>query len=119
MSRDFPDPDAPLTDASTLRVGDVIQIAVQLPDKTTGQPFWWKRFACVVGEAPPRRTIRRITFYALTLKMQVDMERDLREIDLQDEKTVVTYLPEERHPQGVIAMKMKLVALGHIKLEGE
>lgn len=111
------DPDAPITDSSVLKVGDVVQIAVQLRDKATGQPFWWKRFACV-GWAPRSSLVggHRTLFRALTLKMHVDMTKDYREIDLDDEKQVVTLLPEDKWPQGVVAMRMKAITLGHIKL---
>ena len=109
-----PIPHMPITDAASLRAGDVVQIAVKLTDKQTGMPFWWKRFACVVGV--PRSGYKRTLIYALTLKMQIDMEKDLREIDLEDDKQIVTYLPEDQWPQGVIAMRMKAITLGHIKL---
>ncbi len=116
-----PIPGAPLKDTSTLAAGDVVQIAVKLKDKMTGQDFWWKRFAVVVtkhiGFSRPgqeRRPLRQFT--ALTLKMHPDFDKDLREIDLSEEDTIVTKLEPERYPQGVIAIRMKYLALGYVKI---
>lgn len=110
------DPTAPLKTTEGLRLGDVVQIAVQLEDKITGQPFWWRRFACVVW-LPAFSPVgsMRTRFRALTLKMRPD-EKDLREISLAEERQVVTWLPEDRWPQGVTAMRMKLITQGVIKL---
>lgn len=97
---------------------------MQLTDTKTRDTFWWKRFACVV-ELPRSARSRIIgvphrgyTFMALTLKLRPDMDKDLREVDLRDRDRpqVVTYLPEERWPQGVVAIRMKLIALGLIKI---
>lgn len=116
-----PVPGAPLKDTSTLTAGDVVQIAVKLQDKITGQDFWWKRFAVVVskhvGFARPgqgHRLLRRFT--ALTLKMHPDFDKDLREIDLSEEDVIVTKLEPERYPQGVVAMRLKALALGWVKI---
>lgn len=111
------DPSAPLQDTTVLKLGDVVQIAVRGTDKITGERYWWKRFACVtwvpkfspVGAPRPH-------FQALTLKMHVDLKSDLREIDLDDENQVVMLLPEHMWPQGVVAMRMKHIHLGNIKL---
>ena len=111
LTPDRPEPNVPLTTAENLKVGDVVQIAVQLRDKTTGQDFWWKRFAAVVRHNNSKH------FEALTLKMHVDMDKDLRIIDLRSDKQVVTWLPPEQWPQGVSAMHMKLVATGRLKLD--
>jgi hypothetical protein len=113
----------PLTDTENLKLGDVVQISVQLKDKETGNPFWWRRFACVVKLRRGARNGRTHStmFWALTLKMHPDMERDLREIDLTEElhRQVVTTVPEDRWPQGVVAMRMKLIATGKIQLGGD
>lgn len=103
--------DAPLTTTRGLKAGDVLQVAVQLTDKQTGQPYWWRRFVCVM--AGPRSSN---TFRALTLKMHPD-EKDLRELDLRDDKQVVTQVPETSWPQGVVAMRMKLLMNRTIKLD--
>lgn len=115
---DRPDPTAPLKDISGLKVGDVVQIAVELEDRQRGGTFWWKRFAVVTWLpkfSPSGRARGR--FHALSLKMQIDPARDLREIDLSDERQVVTWLPPDTHPQGVRAMWMKALTLGHFRTE--
>lgn len=98
----------PLTSTEGLAPGDVVMVAVELRDKTTGNPYWWKRFCCVVDKPHNRRFVT-----LLTLKMRPE-ERDLREVDVT--KDVVTKLPEEQWPQGVIAMRMKLIMQRVIKL---
>jgi hypothetical protein len=101
-----------------LRVGDVVQIAVQLTG-TDGSTFWWKRFAVVT------KLIGRRAFEALNLKMHPNLNRDdwkacdHREIhyatDERDRPQVVTKL-REPWPQGVAAMHMKLLALRIISI---
>lgn len=113
----------PLYDNTTLKVGDVVQVAVQLKDKHDGSLFWWKRFA-VVMRRPGKYYIE-----VLTLKLHPDMDRDLRVLDLQppsggaksreqDRPQIVTRL-EEPWPQGVAATHMALLARRIIKLEDE
>lgn len=111
-------PPAPLQTTEDLNLGDVVQIAVQLTVKQTGQPYWWKRFACVT-HLPAVSWIRdNVTvFRALTLKMQIDVAKDLRIIDLNEKRQVVTKIPEDRWPQGVIAMRMKWIHRGLIPLD--
>ncbi len=114
-------PQAPMVSTEGLKVGDVVQIAVQLLDRDTQKPFWWKRFAVVMSI--PRRLGRPShRFQALTLKMHPDLDADLREVefgtDANARPQVVTKLPEP-WPQGVAAMHMKLLAQGIIKLEGD
>lgn len=101
--------DAPLTSTLGLSAGDVCLVAVNLIDRTTGNPFWWKRWTCVL-EAP--HNSRYVDL--LTLKMDVDIDKDVRTVDVT--KDVVTRLPEARWPQGVVAMRMKWIAKGLIKL---
>ena len=97
-----------LTTTEGLKRGDVVVVAVELQDKQTGAPYWWKRF-CTVHQQPVTRRYVEL----LTLKMRPD-DRDLRTVDiLQD---VVTLLPEAEWPQGVVAMRMKLIAQGIVKL---
>ena len=109
------EPNVPLQDTTVLKLGDVVQIAVRLSDKITGERFWWKRFACVVQLPKPFKWGWATRFYALTLKMH-PTQADLREIDLDDENQVVMLLPEHMWPQGVVAMRMKHIHLGNIKL---
>lgn len=99
---------ARLMTSAGLEIGDVVQVAVELTDKQTGSPFWWKTFRVVTGIANARWVS------VLTLKMHPDFERDHREIDI--EKDVVTFLPEPKWPQGVAAMHMKLLAQGKIEV---
>lgn len=112
-------PPAPLETTEDLRIGDVVQVAVQLTDKQTGQPYWWKRFACVteLPNSRARQAGRGRTFRALTLKMQIDPGKDHRVIDLTEDRQVVTKIPEDRWPQGVIAMRMKWIHRGLIPLD--
>jgi hypothetical protein len=105
-------PAAPLTSTEGLKLGDVVQIAVQLRDDY-GKLFWWKRFAVVV--TLPKRSGDH--FYALNLKLHPTQD-DVREVDFDTDggrPQVVTKL-EEPWPQGVAAMHMKLVAQGVIKI---
>lgn len=110
-------PQAPLVTTEGLKVGDVVQIAVQLQDKMTGEAFWWKRFAVITRLPRAHLRHRMHYFMALTLKMHPDLETDLREINLvTDEKSrpqVVTKL-EEPYPQGVSACLMKALAMGWV-----
>lgn len=99
-----------ITDARALKVGDVVTVAVELPDKShPGHTFWWKRFAVVVEE-----TFREDTIYLLTLKLH-PTENDLRFVDT--DRDVVHLLPEDQWPQGVIAMRMKAIHMGWLKLD--
>lgn len=100
---------APLHDTAKLRVGTVVQIALELADKQTGKPCWWKRFAVVT------KVRGAFHFTALTLKLNPDFDKDIREISLSDDedrerRQVVTILPEP-WPQGVVAMHMKGLAM--------
>jgi hypothetical protein len=99
-----------LTSARDLRAGDVCIVAVQLKDKTTGQPFWWKRFVAVLK--PMKRHAEM-----LTLKMHIDPDKDVRLVDFDQD--VVTKVEEDAWPQGVLAMRMKWITLGVIKLGDE
>ena len=109
-------PSVPLADNTSLHVGDVIQVSTQLRDKTTGQPYWWKRFMVVTKV--PRRHVGWVR--ALLLKLHPDLDRDFMEIgfstDTHNRLQVVTKVPEDKWPQGVIAMRMKAVTLGWVKL---
>lgn len=112
---------SPLTSTEGLRVGMVVQIAVEMSDKISGQPYWWKRFAAVTEVQGSRY------FTALTLKMNPDPDKDLRTIRVSpragdpdlprrgERREIVTILPEP-WPQGVAAMHMKLAAQGVISL---
>ena len=92
-----------------LQPGDVVTCAVQLTDKTNGAPFWWTTFRCVLDLPPSKRYVR-----LLTLKMHPDVDKDVREVDI--DKDVVCKLEPDQWPQGVIAMRMKHITKGLIKL---
>lgn len=98
-----------LEDSRDLRPGDVCLVAVELRDKNTGQPYWWKRFVCVLK--PLRRNAEM-----LTLKMHIDAAKDIRMVDFTQD--VVTKVEPDSWPQGVIAMRMKWIAKGLIKVDG-
>lgn len=111
-------PQAPIVSTDEIRVGDVVQVAVQLVG-SDGKSYWWKRFAVVTD------LIGRWSFEALNLKMHPnrdpsDFLSDCRMIFLKhnnkDRPQVVTKL-REPWPQGVAAMYMKYLAKGWIKLE--
>lgn len=107
------DPTPPLTTTEGLKAGDVLNVAVKLKDKSNGQDFWWRRFVAVLEVSGRRRLV------AVTLKMHPDLAKDVREISLGGDDQVVTYLPEEQYPQGVVAMRMKLIMTRVIKLDHE
>lgn len=93
-----------------LKPGDVVTCAVELTDKSTGAPFWWTTFRCILDVPDKGGRYCRL----LSLKMNPDPDRDIREVDIQ--KDVVCYIPPENWPQGVIAMRMKHITKGLIKL---
>lgn len=98
---------APILTTERLKVGTVVQISVELEDKQTGAPYWWKRFAVVT------RLAGTFSFEALTLKLHPDIEKDTRVMFLrptaEDRREVVTILPEP-WPQGVTATWMNALA---------
>ena len=100
---------APLTTTEGLKPGDVVTVSVELRDKATGNPYWWKRFAAVLPGPMTRNTAMLIT-----LKLRPE-DRDTRHVDFR--KDVVVKLPEDQWPQGVVAIRMKLIMQGVIKLD--
>lgn len=103
-----------LTTTQGLKAGDIVMVSVELTDKTTGSPFWWRRF-CAVYQTPWVSSPWHVE--VLTLKLHVDMHKDLREVDLR--KDVVTRVDVASQPQGVSAMLMKLIHTGVIRIEGD
>lgn len=105
----------PLTSTEDLRRGDVVQVARLQLNKSDGHEYWWRFFACVTYI---QRNSARRRFECVILKMKPDLDRDTWDIDLREspQKQVVTKLPEDRWPQGVCAMRMKMIALGQVKL---
>ena len=100
-----------ITSTEGLKPGDVLLVSVQLTDKTTGAPFWWKTFR-VVLEVSNRSWAR-----LLTLRLEIDPEKDEREVDFR--KDVVVPVLEHQMPPGVAAMFMKHLARGAFKVGGD
>lgn len=90
--------------------GDVVIVAVQMR-ATGGGHYWWRRFCCVLQVTAKRHAL------LLSLKMQIDEDRDIREVDFT--RDVVEKIEEHAWPQGVTAMRMKWIMKGVIKLGGE
>ena len=99
----------PLKTTENLKPGDVCVVAVKMRDKRSGEDYWWKRFVVVIAVAGAHDLL------TLTLKLRPE-ERDERWVELRDKDNIVTFLPEEQHPQGVVAMRMKLIMQGIVKL---
>lgn len=97
-----------ITNSDNIKPGTVVQVAVQLEDKTTGQPYWWRRFGvvCQRSNGP--------YLWIMTLKLSVDPDKDFREVNL--DKDVVTIVLDDQLPQGVKAMLMLHIHKGTIKL---
>lgn len=102
--------DTPLEDTHDLKPGDVVQYSLHLLSKMTGELYWHTRFAAVT------QVISRRSVEVLTLTLNPDPKYEPRTLDLHDRKTVVLKLPEERWPQGVVAIRMKHILKGAIKL---
>lgn len=105
--------DGPLATTDGLKPGDVLMVAVQLADKRTGDPYWWRSFRCVL------EVHNRLMATTVLLKLQPDLDKDVRDLPFgtSDQRLVIEYLPEHRWPQGVVAMRMKHISLGLIKLD--
>ena len=102
--------DAPLTTTTGLKVGDVLVVARRKKDDSG----WWTSFR-VVYKPPINRRIVPL----MTLAMHPDPDRDFWDVDVTDGKNICTPLPEDQQPQGAIAMRMKHILSGLIKLEAE
>ncbi len=108
-------PQAPLADASSLRIGDVVQIAVHKEDRMRGGHYWWKRFAVVTRIDRKWKHID-----VVNLKMHPNLEPMVKGTDVildlefaespWGEPQVITKL-NEPWPQGVAAMHMKYTML--------
>lgn len=97
----------PLTTTDGLKPGDVILAATKIRNKGTGEEWWWKRFCCVIQAGGA-------DVYCVTLKVRPDPEKDHRVLSIG--RDIITQLPEDQWPQGVVAMRMKLIMRGAIKL---
>lgn len=96
--------------ADQLKPGDVLIIEVPIKDRETGREHPWKRYACVV-ESKPRMIV------ALTLKMRPTVRDQWMILFSSDRRETIYKLDEDEWPQGVVAMRMKHIATGLIKLD--
>lgn len=100
----------PIRTTAGISRGDVVQYSLLLRSRTTGEPFWMTRFGAVTEVLPT------LSLQVLTLVPHPDPKYEPRWLDLGSADTVVVILPEDRWPQGVLAMRMKHVLTGAIKL---
>lgn len=101
-----------ITSAYDLKPGDVTVIDVTITDRATGQDRNWRRYACVL------RTTGKLLIVVMTLKLHPE-PKDHRTINLRSDDERVYLLPEDKWPSGVVAMRMKHIAKGVIKLSGD
>jgi hypothetical protein len=97
-----------------LVAGDVLYISKLVRPRDRDE-YWWRAYWIV--KAAPRHK-RQTWVEGMVLKMHPDPDKDHRLIDFDEkfETQVIQFLPENDHPQGVSAMRMKHIALGTIKL---
>jgi hypothetical protein len=101
----------PLQTTEGLKPGDVVTYSLRIKPKSGEEPYWMTRFAAVVAV----RGLRRLE--VLTLVLHPDPKWEPRVLTLRSDDTTVTFLPEDRWPQGVVAMRMKHIHTGRIRLE--
>lgn len=101
---------ARITHTDQMRAGCVALVAVELVDRETKAPYWWRRFVYVTAVLGPNH------FEGVTLKLNLDYDRDWRDIDIR--KDVVEIVENDRLPAGVSAILMKHFAKGTFKLPG-
>lgn len=101
--------DEPLTDTSHLRAGDVLIVATRRESRQTGRDYWQKKF-CVVAKTPATRNGAQVFDLswpgAATSWSVVCATWD----------QILTFVPPERWPDGVKAMRMRLIMTGKLKL---
>lgn len=100
----------PLTVTDDLYAGDVVLVNKRLRDKTTGQDFWWKSFRVVMAQPVMRHYVE-----LMVLKMH-PTEKDYQTVRVPAEDTIVQKMPEAAWPQGVVAMRLKHLTTGLLKL---
>lgn len=100
----------PLESTEGLKPGDVVQYSLHLRSRQTGEMYWHTRFAAVT------QVIGRRSLEVLTLVLNPDPKYEPRQLRIGDPATVVTFLPEDQWPQGVMATRMKHIMTGTIKL---
>jgi hypothetical protein len=96
--------------APHLKPGDVLMVSKKVQPRDGGAEYWWKTFRLVLG---PVRFDRSVD--TLLCKLHPDPDKDWLTIDFSD-TYVVEYLEEHRWPQGVVAMRMKAIHMGHVQL---
>ena len=86
--------------------GTIVMVSVELTDRTTGAPFWWRRFAAV-------DSVVNIRFARLvTMKLHHDPDKDVRDVDFT--KDVVVPVLEHQMPPGIAAIHVKMLHKGLI-----
>lgn len=106
MTDYIPDEHIPAGKGHILKPGDVVRIDVQLTDRETGRPRIWSRYACVL-------TAGRNRIATINLKLNPE-ERDTRTVELSRDH--VYRIDPSRWPAGVVAMRIKLIHKGVLKL---
>lgn len=101
-------PSAPLTTAEGLEPGSVLLVSKYLTPRT-GDPYWWKTFRVVLD-------VNRWGVDTMILRMQIDEDKDFRQITIPTEGEVCQLLSDSEVPQGVAAMLMKHISKGVIKV---
>lgn len=103
-----PVPILKIEDARQLSVGDVVRVDVTMKDRDTGKPYIWSRFACVT------HVISRRAVEVLNLKLKPTTEKDTRIVRVGNEG--IYRYAESKWPDGIVAIRMKLIHTGWIKL---
>ena len=103
-------PSDPLINTDDLHPGDVVLIAVRLKDKTTREPYWWRRFALVSHVMGPRH------FQSVTCKLHPGPKDIRMEAVIAN---VVTKLEPHEWPQGIVSIRTKLIMTGVVSLSSE
>ena len=92
--------------------GDVLLLSTQMMDKKTGREYWWRRFACVT-QTPEQFWMG--DHYINVLFLHWEKEGKERLIDLREH--IVRKVELTECPQGVVAMRMKAIALEQITVD--
>ena len=99
----------PLQNTRGLRPGDVVQYSIKLTPRG-GQPYWMTRFGAVT------EVLTGSIVEVLTLVLHPDPRFEPRTLQLRSPDVSVTFLPPERWPHGVVAIRMRHIMTGKIKL---
>lgn len=92
-----------------LKVGDVIMVRRRIKKKGE-EPFWWRHFGVVTKVT---KSVGRVFFYQV-----LDDKPDRKPIALlvgpESKEATVWYLPEAEWPDGVHALRTKLILEGRL-----